>query len=315
MTRSNRSTSKESMAKLFNRYVWLIDVIYRAGDGGITFKEIARRWLDSVLNPFGDELPIKTFDNHRKAIEEMFDINIGCRTRGGYHYYIEDTGDTKRDGVRQWLVNTLSINNIYRETEHIKDKIIFENIPGGQQYLAPIIEALRDSVSIEMAYQSYRNDTPHTIEVAPYCIKLFKQRWYLVAYNDSLGDVRIYALDRIQSAQVTTRGVIPPADFSAERYFESLFGVVNEGDVETLEIKVLRANLKDRYITSLPLHPSQELIEECDDHIKLRYQMKLTIDLRQELTLHGADIEVLRPKWFRDEIAEVFRRAAGVYGG
>lgn len=64
------------MAKgLFDRYIWLIDTIYRAGK--ITFEEINKRWLRTEMSN-GEEIPLRTFHNHRKAIETMFDINIEC---------------------------------------------------------------------------------------------------------------------------------------------------------------------------------------------------------------------------------------------
>lgn len=67
------------MAKgLFDRYIWLIDTIYRAGK--ITFEEINKRWLRTEMSN-GEEIPLRTFHNHRKAIETMFDINIECNKR------------------------------------------------------------------------------------------------------------------------------------------------------------------------------------------------------------------------------------------
>ena len=83
----NRKSSKDNMSNLFNRYVWLVDTIYRRGR--ITFEEINERWMRSQLNETGDEIPLRTFHNHRKAIEQMFDINIECDKRDGYVYYIE----------------------------------------------------------------------------------------------------------------------------------------------------------------------------------------------------------------------------------
>ena len=72
------------MAKdLFNRYFLLVDTIYRAN--GITFEEINEKWTRSSMSD-GADLPLKTFHNHRKAIEEMFDIDIACDKRGGYIY-------------------------------------------------------------------------------------------------------------------------------------------------------------------------------------------------------------------------------------
>ncbi|MDR0863793.1 MAG: hypothetical protein LBO74_02525 [Candidatus Symbiothrix sp.] len=64
------------MAKsILNRYIWLADTVYRAGK--ITFEEINRKWLNTDWSE-GKDLPLRTFHNHRKAIEDLFDINIEC---------------------------------------------------------------------------------------------------------------------------------------------------------------------------------------------------------------------------------------------
>ena len=74
------------MAKdLFNRYLWLGDTFYRAGT--ITLDEINRKWLQCEISN-GEEIPNRTFHNHRKAIEELFDINIECDRHNGCNYYI-----------------------------------------------------------------------------------------------------------------------------------------------------------------------------------------------------------------------------------
>ena len=72
--KQSRDSSKSNTAVLFNRYVWLVDTIYRAGR--ITFEEINERWLHSSLNDTEEDLPLKTFHNHKNAIQQMFDINI-----------------------------------------------------------------------------------------------------------------------------------------------------------------------------------------------------------------------------------------------
>ena len=102
------------MAKgLFDRYIWLIDTIYRAGK--ITFEEINKRWLRTEMSN-GEEIPLRTFHNHRKAIETMFDINIECNKRAGYYYYIENADDIDKDKIKKWLLNTFAINNLANES-------------------------------------------------------------------------------------------------------------------------------------------------------------------------------------------------------
>lgn len=45
----------------------------------------------------GEKIPNRTFHNHRKAIEELFDINIECDRHNGCNYYIENTEELKKD--------------------------------------------------------------------------------------------------------------------------------------------------------------------------------------------------------------------------
>ena len=141
------------MAKdLFNRYIWLVDVIYRTQK--ITFEEINERWMRTEMSN-GEEIPLRTFHNWRKAIEEIFDINIECNKRGGYYYYIENADDMEKGGVRNWLLNTFAVNNLINESHHLKQRILFEEIPSGRKFLTPIIEAMRDNLVLHFSYQSY----------------------------------------------------------------------------------------------------------------------------------------------------------------
>lgn len=73
---SNLSLLISAMSKnLLSRYIWIIDTIRR--HGSITRDELNRRWRNS---PFytGEDLPRRTFYNYRNAIEELFNVNIGC---------------------------------------------------------------------------------------------------------------------------------------------------------------------------------------------------------------------------------------------
>ena len=143
------------MAKdLFNKYIWLVDTIYRTQE--ISFDEINERWMRTDMSN-GKKLPLRTFHNWRDAIEQIFDINIECNRHNGYSYYIENTDDIKEGSLRSWLLNTFAVNNLINESYHLKDRILFENIPSGQQFLSPIIEAMRDS---GMSLDSAKNVVP-----------------------------------------------------------------------------------------------------------------------------------------------------------
>lgn len=299
-----KDSTKDSMSHLFNRYVWLVDLIYRRK--GITFSEINKCWRNSSRNDTAEDIPLRTFHNHRRAIEQMFDIIIKCDKQHGYAYYIENAEDMERGGVRNWLLNTFAVNNLINESHKLKQRILFERIPGGQMYLTPIIEAMRDSLSVEITYQSFRQEeAPYTIQVHPYCIKIFKQRWYLIANNPRKSDIRIYALDRIKGLNLTETKFKLPNDFDGDTFFSDCFGIIarDATKVENVLIKVHKD--QDSYIRALPLHHSQQEVKSTDTYSIFSYYIKPTYDFRQELLSHGAQVEVLKPKWFRKQIADV----------
>ena len=62
-------------ANRFGRYVWLIDTLRHYGH--LSYKEINEKWQKSGLSyGEGDELPLRTFHNHRKAILDIFNVVI-----------------------------------------------------------------------------------------------------------------------------------------------------------------------------------------------------------------------------------------------
>jgi hypothetical protein len=299
----SRNSSKDKTSALFNRYVWLADVVYRYGR--ITFEEINERWRNSSLNEDEEDLPLRTFHNHRAAIEEMFEVIIECDKRDGYRYYIDNSDDLKKGGgVRNWLLNTLAVNHLINESHKLKRRILFEQIPSGQRYLTPIIEAMRDERTIEMTYHSFWRDEPSTFEVEPYCVKVFKQRWYVVAYNPYYQAPRIYSLDRIHNLRITETSFKLPEDFEPEAFFEHSFGIIADREIAPCIVQLKVYGKQRRYFQTLPLHHSQTETEVAEDYSVFSYFLSPTFDFKQEILSHGGSVEVVSPEWFRREMRE-----------
>lgn len=291
------------MAKeLFRRYIWLVDLIYRSKK--ITFKEMNMHWMRTDMSE-GKPLPLRTFHNWIDKIEEVFDINIICNKCGGYYYSIEDVEELEKDGLRNWLLNTFSVNNLIHESYPLKQRILFEYIPSGREYLMPIIEAMREGKVICFSYQSYWWNTPKMVEAEPYCVKVFKQRWYVVVRNRIREALRIYALDRILSLSLSDTTFVYPTDFDPQDYFDASFGIIVDEAcvIETVRVKVY--NNQNQFVRALPLHHTQREIENTDDYSIFEYRLRPTYDFIQELLSHGDDIEVLSPAWLRKEIKKV----------
>lgn len=296
--------------ELFSRYVWLLETIHRAGK--ITFEEINARWLRSELSG-GEALSLRTFHHHRDAIEELFDINIECSKRGGYCYYIEDTEELEKGCVRKWLLNSFAVDNLIVESRKLKSRILLEEVPSGKRYLIPLIEAMRDGMIVEVDYQSFRQQEPANFEIEPYCLKLFRQRWYVVARSPHYNRVMIYSLDRILDLEVSEKTFYYPEEFNPQSYFDACFGIVADDDIgiETVQLKVYAP--QNKYFDALPLHHSQRTVEVTEGHTVYEYRIRSTYDFVQELLSHGADVEVLQPSLLRSRLGDMAKEMIALY--
>lgn len=302
---------KQNSSVLFNRYIWLIDLIYSAGY--ITREEIDRRWSRASLN-FDHEsmIPERTFHRYKDAIQEMFQIDIRYNKSRGY--YIENTEDIQRDELRQWLIGTFAVENLIGESSELRRRILLEDIPSGQRHLTPIIEAMRDGVKIRIMYQSFHSAEPSTFILAPYCVRVFRQRWYVLGTSEKGKELRLYGLDRILNTERTTTPFALPKDFDAEAFFANGYGVtVDERKPEIVRISVdaYQAN----YLRSLPIHPSQEETERNNDYSVFQFFIVPTYEFIKELLSYGGTLEVLSPKWLRKEIRQEARTMNEIYNG
>ena len=165
-------------ANLFGRYVWLIDILRRYKR--LTFQEINELWQESSLG-YGDELPLRTFHNHQKAIKDIFDVYIDCDRKDGYRYYIDEPERLEGNNLRSWLISSYATLNQIQADNKLEERIIFEDIPSGQTWLTSITEAMRRNHVLCITHQGFGKTEPSTFEIEPYCLKVVKRRWYVVA--------------------------------------------------------------------------------------------------------------------------------------
>ena len=292
----------------FSRYIWLIDLIQRSGH--ISFEDIDRAWRRSSLNPKGDRLSERTFFNHKDAILQTFGIEIKCDRSLGY--FLSNEEDVESDSLKKWMLQSLSLNSIMNEGADLRDRIICEDIPSSQKWLSDIMAAMRDGKKLTMTYQSFWKDMSHTYDIAPYCLKLFKQRWYMLAKSDAYDQPRIYALDRVLGLKQTNAIYSLPKRFDPKEVFRKLFGVIlDNGPVENVVIRVSADQVK--YYRTLPLHHSQEEGQSTDTYTEFRYSLVPTFDFCRELLSKGMYVEVISPAWLRKEIANELRRTLRMY--
>ena len=294
---------------LFKDYIWLIETIYQAGR--ITFAEISEKWSRREGNEKA-EFSRTTFNRHRDAILDIFGIIIECDIKDGYRYYIYNKEELSNDSIANWMFTTLSVGNMLDENVALQERILLESIPSGDIHLKRITRAMREGRKILMKYQKYSSTTTKTYTAEPYCIKLFKRRWYVLtkierpAKDATSGETElamsIFALDRILDVTLLPEKFTVDKGFNATKYFAESFGIMVDNNINPERI-VLRAYGMERfYLRDLPLHPSQRELKATEEYADFEIRIRPTSDFKAHLLSRGEWLTVISPEWLANDI-------------
>ena len=285
-----------------NVYFWLIDTI---ASGNLTRDDINRRWAHCRYNDNHEmEFPERKFHRYKEEIQEIFDVDIRCNKSRGNVYYIENKDDIS-GGTRQWFLNAMAVHSMMDQAKDITDCVLYEDIPEGTQYLSLIVDAIRHRTQLQLTYHSFNRQEQYELTLSPYCLKVFKQRWYVAGCPSTHpNETRIYALDRVQIMRPTDQTFIYPKQFDAKAFFAPYYGVFRNATPTKVIIEAKPQSAQ--FLRLLPLHDSQKELRQFHGNTFFEYYIAPTLDFIQELRTHGTDIRVREP----EELVAIFREEA-----
>ena len=300
------------VSELIDKYIWLVQTFIDAGPGGLSLPEIADRW---TARYGGADYPRRSFNNHREAVAEVFGIEIACN-RSTNRYYI-DAGESavdKRQSV-DWLVNTFTVNSLLSlGKERLSGRVAVEDIPSGHKFLVPVMQAMLDDAVVELTYKKYLSEGEEIRHVRPYAVKEHAKRWYIVAFSEEAGALRVYAMDRILSMAPTGARFRMPKDFHVDELFEASYGIYPPEDEPPVLVTVRTTPREAAYLRDLPIHPSQVYLgEDADGRSRFVFRVIPNPDLVMELCKRGSRLEVLSPESLRQQVIAELRNALKIY--
>lgn len=302
-------------SNLFRRYVWLVDTVDHAGK--ITFEEISNLWDNSPLNVDHDILALRTFHNHRDAIEALFGIKIICHRRNGNVYSIEPTGPLGRDTkLRIWMLQTLS-NSYYMhlaEDDAVADRVLADINPEEQYGLIAIIEAMNAGMCLHVV-----NSIPMTEEhatefiVEPYCVRFWGSSWYLLAKDHKTGKFISFDLARIINLENMGINFKYDTSFNPDKFFENYYGMDINPNIKPIEIRVRIGDGTRDLLRTKPIHVSQKEVQADRESSIFQFHLAPGIEFKKKILTMGDDAEILTPTELRDEMGQMAIRLARRY--
>lgn len=295
--------------------LWVLDTIYRTG--GISYKDIAARWEREHGHDEMGKLGNSTFRYYIDLLQDLFDINIECIASDGYKYRITSEHDLDGRNAKNWLLSAFAVNNIINGNRALEGRVMYEDIPSGEKFLLPILDAMRQWLELDIIYTPFYREEPKLHHVQPYAVRVNQRRWYLLARNPKGGKPFHLALDRMDKVEITDEQFTIDPTFDIDAYYDAAFGVItgveDELDIEKIRVKVYNDYHSSDYLRTLPLHKSQIVIESTPEYAVVEYRLRPTDDFLTAILALGGNAEVLSPEWYRNYVIDEARRMIGRY--
>ena len=293
-------------ARIFQQYIWIINTLRQYKK--LSLEELNNLWQNDDVNG-GAPLSRTTFNRHKDSILDMFGIIIECTTFPGYQYYIANPEVLGDDSIEGWLFSTLTVSTVLSDSVSLRERILLENVPAGEEFLQTIIQALKANRKLLITYQRFGQDS-YEKTIFPYALKLFHQRWYLLAFTGR--HYATHSLDRMLAVSLTEETFERPDDFSPEAYFSEYYGILTD-DTPMAHVVIRTYGSTPNYLRTLPLHASQKELQSTDEYTDFSLDIRPTADFINTLLSHSDGLEVLEPADLRLKIREILTRTLNRY--
>lgn len=249
----------------------------------------------------------RTFQRDIKNISTIYEIEIQSNKSTNQYYIKDDVEDLHSRRLRE----NFEIVNAIRLSKGFGQSLFFEERRSlGTEHMAGLIHAIQNRLSVKFEYHKFWDESVSSRTVNPLALKEARNRWYLIAQDEDI--VKNFALDRIRNL-VISEYKFSPVEYDVQEEFSNCFGIINGTDEAAEKVLLSFTPQEGRYVESLPLHHSQELVLKNEEEIRFSYFLKPTYDFRMELLSYGNQVKVLQPESLKNAIQEQLRSALENY--
>jgi predicted DNA-binding transcriptional regulator YafY len=240
----------------------------------------------------------RTFQRDLKDIYTIYGVEIKFNKKEAKYEVIDVEEDKDYDRIFESF-ETLSAINI---SNHIGKKIVLERkADKGTEHLHGILYAIENNWLLTFQHQSYWKDEPTFRTLQPILIKEAQHRWYLVGWDVEKKEIRNFGLDRISNLEITQQKG-KPLDIDLTQYYHHAIGIETYEKAE--KVIIACSPYQAQYLKSLPIHPSQKVLSENEKVCLFELFVHPTNEFIMEVFKYNNTIEVIEPKWLREEITK-----------
>jgi predicted DNA-binding transcriptional regulator YafY len=150
----------------------------------------------------------------------------------------------------------------------------------GTNWLEPILKAIIERDCLAVRYTAYGGETKlHNL--SPYLLKEYRNRWYVVGYSDRAEMALVLGLDRVKEIKNSKSKFYQDEAFDSAEYFKYSFGITQLHYSVPEKVTLTFIPEQAPYLMSQPIHPSQKVLVNDSNEIKVSIIVYLSHELTQ----------------------------------
>lgn len=264
-----------------------------------TFAEISDYMEEqSELQGYDFKISKRTFQRDLADISSLYNINIEYDFSKKVYFISEDQPE-----INERILEAFDILNALNICDKVSNYIHFEKRKStGTENMYGLLHAIKNHLLIKFTYQKYIDEEQTERKAEPYALKEFKNRWYVLAKDLKDEKIKTFALDRLTKMEITKKKFSPPNNLDVNEHYKYCFGIIKPNEEKLEEVILSFKPTQGKYIKSLPLHESQEILIDNKHELRIKLTLFITYDFFMELLSYGESVKVLAPKTLIKEI-------------
>ncbi len=264
-------------------------------------------WDDTLSIAFSK----RTLQRDLREIRTLFGIDIEYSKREKGYFVTSTEGDNKNF---QRMIEALDLFNSLNIAKDLAPFVCLEQRnPQGTENLQGMLHAIKNRLQVKFTYQKFWEEEISYRLAEPYALKEFKNRWYIIAKDINDEHIKSFALDRLTNLDITSVIFEYPKDFDVEKNYRYCFGIISPNGNKPEDIILSFDPYQGKYIKSLPLHNTQQILIDDKDELRIKLKLCVTIDFVMELLSFADNVRVIKPVLLITEVRNAHKNAFKQY--
>jgi len=253
----------------------------------------------------------RTLQRDMKEIREIFGFHIEFSKKEKGYFISQSEAENMNF---QRMIEAFDIFNSLNLAEDLTSFIHLEKRrPQGTENLYGLLHAIKNKLQIRFSYHKFWEDEISDRTTDPYALKEFRNRWYILAMDHKDGHIKSFALDRLSNLEISRQTFDSPKTYNIEESYRFCFGIISPEDEDPQEIILSFDPFQGKYIKTLPLHHTQEVLIDNEEELRVKLKLCITHDLIMELLSFAGNMKVLQPESLIKQIKETHKQAYAQY--